>query len=71
LNAILARWEGVADIDSGGSLFDKEKYVPNVRQYMLESFCSDNVHALKGGFKPQVKGVIGHSGKQDETTAGV
>ena len=69
LNAILARREGFADRNGRGIFFGKQEDVADKWRYMLESLLGDDVCALKGGGKPQMKSVVSRASQQYEVAA--
>jgi hypothetical protein len=69
LNAILAGKKGFADIDGGGVVFDEQKDVADALWDMFEGLRSDDGFPFEVSVEPQVKGVVRHTGKQDEAAA--
>ncbi len=45
---------------------DKQEDVANSQWDTLEGLQGDDGGTLKGGGKPQIKGIVGHTGQQDE-----
>jgi hypothetical protein len=69
LDAILAGRKGFADIDGGGVVFDEQKDVVYALWDMFEGLRSDDGFSFEGSVEPQVKGIVCHTGKQDEAAA--
>ncbi len=69
LDAILAGRMGFADIDGGGVVFDEQKDITYALWDMFEGLQSDDDFPFKGSVEPQVKGVVRHTGEQDEAAA--
>ncbi len=66
VDVIHARRKGLANIDGGGVVFDKWKDVTDTMWNMLEGFRSDYGSSLEGSVEPQMKGIVSHTGEQDE-----